>query len=161
MARRLLPVLKVRGGRVVAVSSIAHNYSKINEKDVDFSSVRAASKVYGNAKRFLTYSFFELDGYGKNAAVTHPGITVTNITAHYPPFVYALIKYPMRVIFMSAKKASLSILCGMFEDCAPSEWIGPAIFNVWGNPRISTLNTADEYERRKIKEIVELIQGKL
>ena len=55
MAKRLAPRIAQRGGRVVAVSSIAHNYSKIDENDVDFSCVKAASKVYGNAKRYLTY----------------------------------------------------------------------------------------------------------
>lgn len=153
MASRLLPILHQRGGRVVAVSSIAHNYSKIDENDVDFSSVRAASKVYGNAKRYLTYALFELDGYGKSVVVAHPGIAVTNITAHYPKVIYALIKYPMKVIFMSAKKASLSILCALFEDCADSEWIGPWVLNIWGYPKKQKLNTADATEREKIRKI--------
>ena len=155
MARRLLPTVSARGGRIVAVSSIAHNYSKINENDVDFSRVKAASKVYGNAKRYLTYALFGLDGYGTALAVAHPGIAVTNITAHYPPLVYKLIKYPMKVIFMSPKKACLPILCAMFEDLGPSEWIGPRVFNVWGLPRKQELKTATAEERAKICKIAE------
>ena len=155
MARRLLPCLKARGGRVVAVSSIAHNYSKINEKDIDFSSVSAASKVYGNAKRYLTYALFELDEYGENVAVAHPGIAVTNITAHYPKLIYALIKYPMKVIFMSPKKACLPILCALFENLDQSEWLGPRVFNVWGLPRKQALKTASVTERAAISRIAQ------
>lgn len=154
MAKRLEPKLSKRGGRVVAVSSIAHNYSKINENDIDFSNVGAASKVYGNAKRYLTYSLFGLDGYGKSIAVAHPGIAVTNITAHYPPIIYKLIKYPMKVIFMSPKKACLPILCALFEELGESEWLGPRFFNVWGLPRRQRLKTASADEREKICEIV-------
>jgi len=154
MARKLAPKLARRGGRVVAVSSIAHNYSKINENDIDFSNVKAASKVYGNAKRYLTYSLFSMDGYGQSIAVAHPGIAVTNITAHYPPIIYKVIKYPMKVIFMSPKKACLPILCALFEDLAPSEWLGPRIFNIWGLPRKQKLKTASADERQKIVELV-------
>lgn len=161
MARRLLPSLKARGGRVVAVSSIAHNYSKINENDIDFSSVRAASKVYGNAKRYLTYSLFGLEEYGESIAVAHPGIAVTNITAHYPRFIYAIIKYPMKVIFMSPKKACLPILCALFEDIKPSEWLGPRVFNVWGLPKKRRLNTASAAERSAICRIAQECYEKL
>ena len=161
LARRLLPTLTARGGRVVAVSSIAHDYSKINEGDIDFSSVRAASKVYGNAKRYLTYSLFSLDGYGKSIAVAHPGIAVTNITAHYPKVIYALIKYPMKLIFMSPKKACLPILCALFEDLEPNEWLGPRIFNVWGSPRKQELKTASPDERVAICRIANECYGKL
>ena len=157
LARRLLPSIRERGGRVVAVSSIAHNYSKIDENDVDFSSRRAASKVYGNAKRYLTYSLFALSGYGENIAIAHPGIAVTNITSHYPKLVYAVIKYPMKVIFMSPKKACHSVLCALFEDCGESEWIGPRFFDVWGKPQIKKLCTASDGEAKKIVEIAEKI----
>ena len=60
MVRELMPHLRARGARVVAVGSIAHNYSKIDPRDVDFSTYAAASKVYGNAKRHLMYALSEL-----------------------------------------------------------------------------------------------------
>jgi NAD(P)-dependent dehydrogenase (short-subunit alcohol dehydrogenase family) len=67
LARELEPQFSSRGGKIVAVSSIAHNYSKIDVSDVDFSTRSASSLVYGNAKRFLTlslYSFFQDKNYG-------------------------------------------------------------------------------------------------
>ncbi len=156
LARRLLPTLRARGGKVVAVGSIAHNYSKIDERDVDFSTRKKASLVYGNAKRYLTYSLFDLADEG-GIAVAHPGITFTGITNHYPPLIFALIKHPMKVIFMKPKVASLSVLSAIFTDCKRGEWIGPALFDVWGMPRKKPLRTAKPAEARKIVEIAEKI----
>jgi NAD(P)-dependent dehydrogenase (short-subunit alcohol dehydrogenase family) len=150
LARRLLPSIRARGGKVVAVGSIAHNYSKIDPDDVDFSGYRKASKVYGNAKRHLMFSFYALDPSGETVSVTHPGITQTNITAHYPKLIYALIKYPMRVIFMRPRRACLSILCGLFEGCAQNEWIGPRVFDIWGLPSKKTLRTCSQSEAKDI-----------
>ena len=134
----------------MAVSSIAHNYSKADPTDVDFATRRAPSKVYGNAKRYLTFSLFSLDEYRGVISIAHPGITVTNITSHYPRVIYALIKYPMKVIFMNPKKASLSILYGLFAETQKNEWIGPRFFNVWGLPKVKTLKTCSQEEAEKI-----------
>ena len=43
MIRELLPNLRDRGGRVLVVGSIAHNYSVIDEDDVDFATRKQAS----------------------------------------------------------------------------------------------------------------------
>ena len=155
------PLIEERKGRVIAVSSIAHNYSKIDEKDIDFSGYKAASKAYGNAKRFLTFSLFGLFKDSESLSIVHPGITFTNITAHYPKFIFAIIKYPMKVIFMKPKKAALSIIKGIFENTTQNEWIGPRIFNVWGKPLKKALKTCKEKEAQKIQEITEEIYKKL
>ena len=159
LARRLLPGIKERGGRIVAVSSIAHNYSKIDEGDIDFSTRKQASFVYGNAKRYLTYSLFALDC--ESISVTHPGISLTGITNHYPKLIFALIKHPMKIIFMSPSKACLSIISGMFTDCRSGSWIGPRFFDVWGMPSKKRLRTATADEARKIAQIAEEIYSKI
>ena len=150
MTKTLLPYLSKKGGRVVAVGSIAHNYSKTDPKNIDFRSVKAASKVYGNAKRYLMLSFYKLFEKEKDVtlSVTHPGITVTNITAHYPKLIFSVIKHPMKIIFMKPKKAALSVLKGVFENTEFGTWYGPRIFDVWGVPNKKRLNTfkADEVE---------------
>ncbi len=158
LARKLLPGIKENGGRIVAVSSIAHNYSKIDVRDVDFSTRTKASLVYGNAKRYLTYSLFALDG--ESISVTHPGISFTGITNHYPPALFALIKLPMKIIFMKPDKACLSVLAGLFTDCRAGQWIGPWLFDIWGNPMKKRLNTADSSEAKKIAKIAEEIYNK-
>jgi len=137
LVRELMPLLRERRGKVIAVGSIAHRYSATDPRDVDFSGRARASLVYGNAKRYLMWSLFDLFRGEREArlAVVHPGITFTNITSHYPKPIFALIKYPMKVIFMSTKKASLSILAGVFQDCGDQHWIGPCVFDVWGYPK--------------------------
>ncbi len=155
LSRRLLPTVLKNGGRIVAVGSIAHNYSNIDAEDIDFSSRKKASLVYGNAKRHLMFSLFALDS--PHIAVAHPGITQTNITAHYPKLIYAIIKYPMRVIFMRPRKACLSILCGMLEECKGGEWIGPRMFDVWGLPSKKRLSTCPADEATVIAERAEKI----
>lgn len=160
LARRLLPTLRARGGRVVAVGSIAHTYSKTDPRDVDFRTRRRASLVYGNAKRHLMYALTKEAKEG-GVAIVHPGITQTNITAHYPKPIWLLIKYPMRLIFMSPKKAALSVLAGVFSPCGEGEWLGPRLFDVWGYPSKKRLLSADPYERAFIEETAERIFGEL
>ena len=159
MIRRLLPDLRERGGRVVVVGSIAHRYSKIDVQDVDFSTRRAASKVYGNAKRYLMYSLFELfrDEEKASLAIGHPGITFTNITAHYPKLIFALIKHPMKWIFMKPQKAALSVLRGVFEATEHDTWIGPACFDVWGWPKKKRLRGCPAEECAEIAAIAETV----
>ena len=101
------------------------------------------------------FSLYGLFDGGAGLSVCHPGITFTNITAHYPKFIFALIKHPMKVIFMHPKRACLSILRGLFEDCGRNEWMGPGIFNVWGLPKKTTLRTCDAAEARRICEKAE------
>lgn len=155
----LLPLLNERSGRVVVVGSIAHNYSKTDAEDIDFSIREQASKVYGNAKRYLMFSLFPLSKKTPNVSfsVTHPGISFTNITAHYPKLIFAVIKHPMKVIFMKPRIACLSILRGIFEPCEECEWIGPRFFDVWGLPKKKTLKTCSTDEREFILQTAENI----
>lgn len=152
MIRQLMPTLAQRNGRVVVVGSIAHWYSKSDDHSVDFADRPQASKVYGNAKRYLMFSLYAL--FRKERAVTlsvtHPGISLTGITAHYPKLVFAVIKHPMKVLFMRPKKACLSILRGVFEPCGENEWIGPRVFNVWGWPKKQRLSTVGAEEAARI-----------
>lgn len=159
MIRELLPEMRAKKGKFVIVGSIAHNYSKTDPKDIDFSTREKASKVYGNAKRYLMFSLYELfkDEKEVSLAVTHPGITFTNITAHYPKLIFAIIKHPMKVIFMRPKKACLSILDGIFTGCSLNEWIGPRFFNVWGIPKKQILKTCSDAEREMIAKNAESI----
>ncbi len=142
----LLPTLCKRGGRVVIVGSIAHRYSKSDKRDIDFSTRKKASLVYGNSKRYLMFTLAELFRNEPNVgfAITHPGITFTNITAHYPKLIFALIKEPMKIIFPKPRVACLSVLRGVFEDTHGLEWIGPSVFDVWGRPKKKKLRSVSE-----------------
>ena len=163
MIKKLLPGLESVGGRVVIVGSIAHNYSKTRAESVDFCDVERASRVYGNAKRYLMYSAFALaeDFPSVKISVTHPGITFTGITSHYPKLIFMIIKNPMKLIFMKPEKAALSILSGVFCSTKKYEWIGPRVFDVWGLPSKKRLDTANEEEIKFIASTAERIYSEL
>ena len=137
LINELLPTLRERKGRVVIVGSIAHRYSVSDPSDIDFSERKKASLVYGNSKRYLMFCLAEQFKNEQNVslAITHPGITFTNITAHYPKLIYAVIKEPMKIIFPKPHRACLSVLRGVFEDTRGCEWIGPSLFDIWGFPK--------------------------
>lgn len=161
LARELFSTVSKNGGRIVAVGSIAHNYSHPDINNIDFRNIKKSSLAYGNAKRWLMFSLYELLGESDTLAVTHPGITFTNITDHYPKLIFAVIKHPMKVIFMKPRKASLSILSGIFNPTKKGFWIGPKLFDVWGMPSYKRLKTFNEDEALKIFEIAEEIYNKL
>ena len=163
MTRELLPLMREKRGRVVAVGSIAHNYSKSDPNDVDFRTHPRASRVYGNAKRYLMCAMWSLFRGEREAslAIAHPGITFTNITAHYPKVIFALIKHPMKLIFMRPKKACLPILRGVFEPCSYNDWIGPRVFDVWGYPKKKTVDTCSDEEIARIAATADEIYQKL
>ena len=158
MARGLIEGIRAVGGKIVAIGSIAHNYSKIDKNDVDFRNKRQASLVYGNSKRHLTYALLDLSK--GDVAIAHPGITFTGITNHYPKLIFALIKHPMKVIFMKPAKASLSVLYAMVGDSGNDEWFGPRIFDIWGLPSKKKLRTASASEIREICRRAEEIYSK-
>ena len=60
LSKKLLPHLRERNGKLVAVGSIAHRYSKVDKSDVDFSTRKSSALAYGNSKRYLMYSLYEL-----------------------------------------------------------------------------------------------------
>lgn len=162
LIRELMPLLTEQKGRIVAVGSIAHNYSTTDPDDIDFSTRNRSNLVYGNSKRYLMFSLYELMKSEKgNLSVVHPGITFTNITAHYPPLIFAIIKHPMKLIFMKPKKAALSILKGLFDHTEGYSWIGPKLFNIWGYPSKKPLKTAQKAEIDRIYQTAEGIYNKL
>ncbi len=142
--------------KIIAVGSIAHNYSKSDINDIDFSTRTAASKVYGNSKRYLIFSLYDCVKT-ENLSIVHPGITFTNITAHYPKLIFAVIKYPMQVIFPSPKTAAQCITAGLIKNTPQGYWIGPKIFNIWGAPKINKLKTCKKSEATVISKSADKI----
>ncbi|MFQ6752420.1 MAG: SDR family NAD(P)-dependent oxidoreductase [Clostridia bacterium] len=157
IAKELLPNLtKSSYGKIVALGSIAHNYSKLDDSDVDFSTRTKPSLIYGNSKRFLMASLQELlKDHVVKLSIVHPGITLTNMTNHYPKCINWLVKFGIKCIFPSPKIASLSIIKGIFDHTEYNTWIGPSIFNIWGKPKKVKLKTIPESE--KIYEITKNI----
>ena len=60
MTRELADTITARHGKVIAVGSIAHNYSGTDPADLDFNNRKACSLVYGNSKRYMMYALWGL-----------------------------------------------------------------------------------------------------
>lgn len=162
IAKELLTNLKAVNGKIVAVSSIAYNYSKIDTNDIDFSTRKKHSKVYGNAKRFLMFALMKLcKKENVNLSIVHPGVTLTEMTNHYPKAINWLVKIFIKLFLPSNEKASLSLIKGLFENISYGKWMGPKIFNVWGKPRQNKLKSFNLNEVNKIYEIAENIYNKI
>lgn len=163
ITKQLIENLAENRGRVVVVGSIAHNYSKYDSNDIDFKTRKQCNLVYGNSKRFLMFSMYELFKNIKDVtlSVTHPGITFTNITAHYPKLLFAIIKHPMKWIFMKPKEAALSILYGCFNETENPTIIEPKYFGIWGKPQKTRLKTCSDAESKEIFKVSEEIYSRL
>jgi len=159
MIRKLMPMLRESKGRIVAVGSIAHNCSKIDKNDIDFKKRSSSMKVYGNAKRFLIFSLYELfkGETDVKLSVAHPGITLTGITANYPKPIRMLVEPIMKLVFMHPGKASLSVLNGVFKDVEYGHWIGPSVLDIWGSPKVRSLNSCKTEEIERIGELAKCV----
>lgn len=157
LTKLLFAKLSEKCAKVVAVGSIAHRFSAIDKTDVDFKSRRSAVKVYGNAKKYLMFSLIKLFENEKNISFStvHPGISFTGITSHYPPLLLKIIKWPMKLIFISPEKAALNVTAGIFSDCREGEWIGPRIFDIWGYPKHKELKSFGKSEADFIFTVAE------
>ena len=103
---------------------------------------------------------FEKNNYS-NYAICHPGITLTNMTNHYPKAINWLVKIAIKLLFPNPKIASLNIIKALNENTSKNEWIGPKVFNIWGNPKKKILKTCSPEESDKIFQIAEGIYKKL
>ena len=156
IAKELINNIKSANGKIVAISSIAYNYSKHDETDIDFSTRKKHSQVYGNSKRFLTFSLMELcKKENVNLSVVHPGLTLTEMTNHYPKAINWLVKFFIGLFCPNVEKASLSLIKGVFENTTYHEWIGPPILKVYGKPKKIKLKSCTEIESNKIYKIAE------
>ncbi len=161
MIKKLAPKIRENGGRIIATGSIAHRYSKTDINDFDFRTRNKASLVYGNAKRFLMFSLYELfKNEQELLSIVHPGITFTGITNHFPKLIYAIIKYPMKIIFMKPKKACLTTLEGVFKHTPYSYWIGPKYFDIWGMPKLSKIKIDHDEIKEIFRKAEEIYNGK-
>lgn len=141
----LKEVIKTSNISIINVGSISYLFKKINFDDVESLRVKNKTLRYSQSKSFLmSYSEY-LKTLGINSIIVHPGITTTNLFAKknnaYPKIFYLLIVPIMKVLFMSYKKAALSLLLGCDKEEVPElKWIGPrGLFHSWGYPNVQKL----------------------
>lgn len=158
LIKELLPDLRKKPNSVcVATCSLAHSYGKLDEADLDYSTRQNGEQVYGNSKRFLMYSLFELFKKEKKVklSIVHPGITLTNMQDNYPKEMLAKIRENMKAKYPAPNQACLSIVAGVFSSTEYHEWIGPEIEDVFGFPAKRKLTSATVEESKRIFELAE------
>ena len=107
-------------------------------------------------------SLFELlKNENTTLSIVQPGITLTNITNHYPKAINWLVKIGIKLFFPNTKKASLSLIKGVFDKTEYPYWIGPKIFNIWGKPKKQKLKNIDNKEIKNIFNISEKLYNNL
>ena len=164
ITKGLLPKLESAGkAKVVVVSSLAYKFAKYDENDVDYSTNTDDQKIYGNSKRFIMFSLMKLlqNNSKVDLSAVHPGISYTNLMKNFPKFISKIIALPMKLIFNSPKKSSLSLIKGIFTKLDYCEWLGPKIFSIWGMPKRKKLKACDEQEIQKIYQKAEEIYQKI
>lgn len=164
ITKSLLPKLESAGkAKVVVVSSLAYKFAKYDENDVDYSTNTDDQKIYGNSKRFIMFSLMKLlqNNSKVDLSVVHPGISYTNLMKSFPKFISKIIALPMKLVFNSPKKSSLSLIKGIFTKLDYCEWLGPKIFSIWGMPKRKKLKACDEQEIQKIYQKAEEIYQKI
>lgn len=164
ITKSLLPKLEGAGkAKVIVVSSLAHKFARYDQNDVDYSTNTDDQKIYGNSKRFIMFSLMKLlqNNSKVDLAIVHPGISYTNLMKNFPKFISKIIALPMKLIFNSPKKSSLSLIKGIFTKLDYCEWLGPKIFSIWGMPKRKKLKSCDEQEIQKIYQKAEEIYQKI
>ena len=161
LARKLVESKKVK--KVVVVGSIAQKWAKINDADIDYTLSRNSNKIYGNSKKYLMFSLYQLLKENVDCAysIAHPGITQTNLTSHYPKVINWIVKLGMKIVFPSAKRAVRCIVSAVDNDTGNIEWIGPKICNIWGKPKKKLIKHVTTDEIRRIGEIADNIYNGL
>ena len=80
---------------------------------------------------------------------------------HFSKFTYALLKWPMKLMYMKPEKAARSIVMAVFKKVPYLHWIGPKHFCIWGDPAVKKLTTCAAPERKQIYKIAEKIYSTL
>lgn len=157
MTKLLLPCLREKHSHVAVVGSIAHTYSETDPEDMDFRRRKACPLLYGNSKRFLMFAFYALLRNEKDVtfSIGHPGITLTNISNHYPSWLFPLIRPFLRIFFMKPETASRGILYAVCHPIGALAWAGPKYFGIWGSPAAKPLKTCSPQENQSIFSMAE------
>ena len=138
ITKNLLENFKTNNTKLLYMGSIAYDYSKINKDDIQFLHCKKINHIYGNSKRVAMFAMAELMKQISDVkfSIVHPGLTLTNMTNHYPKAINWLVKIGLKIVCPPPKKASLPVIYATTHHTNYGEWIGPKIFNIWGAPKI-------------------------
>lgn len=131
----------------VNTASISYHYHAFN-KEIQGLNIKSGMRRYGFLKRLLMMETIYLRKQGINCYLAHPGISYTGLFSKenkaYPKVILALLKLPMKLIFMPKDKASLSLI--LASSSYPKDihqYLGPrGLFHSWGYPSFQKLDSS-------------------
>ncbi len=135
----LLPLINATSNaRIVTLSSLAHNWWKIQLDDLHFTSGYTARRAYGQSKlACLMFSYelarrLEQAGSKTRSVAAHPGFSSTSLFRDMPKIARVL----MPLVTQSARDGALPILyAALGEDVKTGDYCGPSGFTqYWGPP---------------------------
>lgn len=146
----LLPLLREARGRVVSQVSIAANQGAVNWDDLNWEKSYAAGAAYSSSKIAFGLWAVELqrrsesEGWGILSALSHPGVTPTNLLAAQPGMGRARDTRAVRVIRLMSRLGILgtpqsaalpAVFAATSADARGARLYGPSRFrNLSGPP---------------------------
>ncbi len=157
--------IKKDDGKIIIMESISHRFFKINFNDLMSLKIKNKTKVYARSKRLLVYHTLNKINNGSPLILCHPGISATSLFSSekggFSSTFNKLIVPIMKKIFISPKKASLSVILSLFKDVPYGYQVGPrGLFHIWGYPKIYKFARTLK-NKNKQEKIVELYNKKI
>ena len=124
------------------------------------ASIHSRNKRYGLSKRFLMQALIVARNKGVKIALAHPGVVCTNLfnpkNKAYPNWFYRVAPPLMRVIFMPAEEAALSLLQAASEGTKEGKIVGPGGFlHAWGFPKEYNYQQSVHRDEERIASLLE------
>ena len=167
----LLPLLsKTVNSRVVTLSSLVHRNGKIDFEDLQFEKKYNPSEAYAQSKLACLLFSRELQrritagGHSNPISVAaHPGIAITELSRHYPKWLWLLIRYTLAPFLThSASEGARPTLLAALGDLGDADYFGPTGFKEFKGhpgPAASTDLSKDEALARKLWKVSEELVG--
>lgn len=124
------------------------------------ASIDSKNQRYGLSKRFLMQALIVARNKGVKIALAHPGVVCTNLfnpkNKAYPDWFYRVAPPLMRVIFMPAEEAALSLLQAASEGTKEGKIVGPGGFlHAWGFPKEYNYQQSVRRDEERIASLLE------
>ena len=159
------------GIRIVAVSSLTATLGKTRKAREAIDWTRPEETMNGAGGRTMSYALSKsllmsalmgLQDEGADVRFAHPGVSCTNLfdpkNKAYPSWFYKVAPPIMRKIFMSPRKACLSVYeAGTRDFDGKERWLGPrGLFHAWGKPGETKL---PDWLKKESKEALSFALG--
>ena len=166
----LLPKLEATNhGRVVTITSLAHDWGEIYFDDLNFKSEYEKRKSYGQSKLACLLFAYELDrrlhklGKKTESFAAHPGVADTQLSRYLPPFLRLISPVIVPFIAQKARTGALPQLRALLDDSLKGgTFIGPGGPDQYKGdpvPVDSNRNSKDEQLARKLWTLSEELTG--